>query len=196
MSTSIAETLRSLRTERGLSQEQLAEKLHVDRTTVVRWESGSRTPDATVIFRLSEILGVEPGILLSRAAEPDERPHVILVDDEKIILTGSLPVLKKALPGADVAGFASPSAALEYAQHNQVALAFLDIELGKTSGLDLCSALLKINPRCNVIFLTAYEGYSVNAWNTGASGFALKPLTEELVRRQLTLLRYPVRGLV
>lgn len=196
MKFSFSETLRSLRTEQGLSQEQLAEKLHVDRSTVERWESGSRVPDATLIFRLGEILGVDAGVLLSRAAEPDERPHVILVDDEKIILNGSLPILRQALPGADVAGFTSPLAALDYARENHIELAFLDIEMGKTSGLDLCRELLKVNPRCNVIFLTAYEDYSVNAWDTGASGFALKPLTEKLIRRQLDLLRYPVRGLV
>ena len=72
-----------------------------------------------------------------------------------------------------------------------MALAFLDIELGKTSGLDLCRALLDINPRTNVIYLTAYIEYSFDAWSTGASGFMLKPLTPEGVRAQLKNLRYP-----
>ena len=42
------------------------------------------------------------------------------------------------------------------------------------------------------MFLTAYPDYSLNAWNTGASGFLLKPLTPEGVREQLKKLRYPV----
>ena len=74
---------------------------------------------------------------------------------------------------------------------NQIALAVLDIELGTASGLDLCRELLKINPRTNVVFLTAYADYSLDAWKTKASGFLLKPLTLEDVKEQLKMLRYP-----
>ena len=84
-----------------------------------------------------------------------------------------------------------PSEAVDFAKTNRVALAFLDIELGNTSGLDLCRTLLEINPRTNVVFLTAYSGYSLDAWSTGASGFMLKPITLEGVKAQLANLRYP-----
>ena len=67
----------------------------------------------------------------------------------------------------------------------------MDIELRNTNGLDLCRALLEINPRTNVVFLTAYTDYSLDAWNTGASGFMLKPITPEGVTEQLEKLRYP-----
>ena len=63
--------------------------------------------------------------------------------------------------------------------------------MGKTSVLDLCRTLLEINPRTNVVYLTAYIEYSFDAWSTGASGFMLKPITEEGVREQLKNLRYP-----
>ncbi|MBE6003207.1 MAG: response regulator [Lachnospiraceae bacterium] len=49
-----------------------------------------------------------------------------------------------------------PSEAVEYAKTNRIALAFLDIEMGKTNGLELCRTLLEINPRTNVVFLTSY----------------------------------------
>jgi len=99
--------------------------------------------------------------------------------------------LEEALPNATVTGFTRPSEAIEYAKANRVALAFLDIELGKASGLELCQTLLQINPRTNVIFLTAYGEYSLDAWSTGASGFMLKPITLEGVAAQLKNLRYP-----
>ena len=67
----------------------------------------------------------------------------------------------------------------------------MDIELGTASGLDLCKTLLEINPRTNIVFLTAYADYSLNAWRTEASGFLLKPLTAEDVKEQLRRLRYP-----
>ena len=98
------------------------------------------------------------------------------------------------MPNAAVTGFTRPSEAVEYAQVNRIALAFLDIEIGKTNGLDLCRTLLSINPRTNVVFLTAYIEYSFDAWSTGASGFLLKPITPETVREQLQKLRYPFSG--
>ena len=123
--------------------------------------------------------------------ERGESPNVILVDDRKIFLTGGLPVLEEVMPNATVTGFTRPSEAIEYDRANRVALAFLDIEMGKNSGLDLCRALLEINPRTNVVYLTAYSEYAVEAWGTGASGFMLKPITPESVRFQLERLRYP-----
>lgn len=191
MSMLFAETLRKLRAESGISQRELAERIYVTRSTVARWENGSRMPDAVMISRLSQCLGVPVGTLLSAAAQSDETPNVILVDDRKIILTGGLPVLEEVLPNATITGFTRPSEAVEYARANRVALAFLDIEMGKTSGFDLCRTLLDIYPRTNVVYLTAYSEYSLDAWSTGASGFMLKPITPEGVRAQLKNLRYP-----
>lgn len=192
MSKLFAETLKKLRTEKGLSQRELAERVYVTRSTVARWENGSRLPDAMMISRLSHCLGKDVTILLNVAAESDDAPHVILVDDSKIFISGALPVLEAVLPNAVITGFTRPSEAIEYAKRNRIALAYLDIELGRTtSGLDLCRTMLEINPRTNVVFLTSYVEYSFDAWSTGACGFLLKPVTPESVRAQLNNLRFP-----
>ncbi len=191
MSMHFAETMRKLRIERGLSQRELSEKMFVTRPTIARWENGSRLPDAVMITRLSQCLGVDVNTLLNVAAESEESPNVIMVDDRVIILSGGLPVLEEVLPKANVTGFTSPTQAIEFAKANPVSLALLDIELGKTSGFELCRELLNINPRTNVVFLTAYVDYSFDAWSTGASGFMLKPITADGVRAQLKNLRYP-----
>jgi len=191
MNIFFAETLRKLRMERGLSQRDLAERMYVTRSTVARWENGNRLPDAVMISRLSRCLGTDANTLLSAAAESDDAPNVIMVDDRKIFLSGALPVLEEVMPGAIITGFTKPSEALEYAKVNRIALAFLDIELGKINGLELCRALIDINPRTNVVYLTAYVEYAFDAWSTGASGFLLKPITSENLREQLKNLRYP-----
>ena len=191
MGNYFGETLRKLRTDLGVSQQQLAEILYVNRASIASWETGRRIPDATLISRLSTVLGADVARLMNAAEESEGAPQVILVDDEKIILEGSLPILEKVMPNAEIAGFTKPSEAVEYARHNKVSLAFLDIELGKTNGLELCRTLLEINPRTNVIFLTAYMEYSFEAWQTGASGFVLKPLSVEAVNEQMERLRYP-----
>lgn len=192
MSMPFAESLRRLRVDRGLSQQELARRMYVTQSTVARWENGSRLPDAAMISQLAHHLGVDAGALLGAAAESGDRPCVIMVEDREIILAGGLSVLREAMPYATVAGFEWPSDALAYAEENRVSLAFLDIELGDESGLDLCRALLAVNPYTNVVFLTAYADYALDAWGTGASGFMLKPITPEGVRAQLASLRHPL----
>ncbi len=191
MSRLFSETLSKLRTEKGLSRQELADKMYVTRTTVARWENGTRLPDAMMLTRLAKVLSVDVNMLLNAAAQSDESPIVIMVDDNKVILNGSLPIVEEVIPNATVTGFTDPSEAVKYAKENRVALAFLDIEMGTISGLDVCRELLEINPRTNVVYLTAYSGYSLDAWSTGASGFMLKPITPEGVREQLKQLRYP-----
>ena len=191
MSMLFAEILKRIRAEKGFSQKELAEQLYVTRSTVTRWENGSRMPDTEMILRLAKYLNADVDELLSAASRSDQNPNVIMVDDRKIILSGGLSVLEEVLPNANIAGFTRPSEAIDYARSNCVALAFLDIEMGKTSGLDLCDALLEIYPYTNVVFLTAYSDYAIDAWKTKASGFMLKPITPEGVQTQLQNLRHP-----
>ncbi|MBO4360351.1 MAG: helix-turn-helix domain-containing protein [Eubacteriaceae bacterium] len=47
--------LRELRKEKGLTQEQLAERMGVARRTVSRWETGSNMPDMDILIELSEL---------------------------------------------------------------------------------------------------------------------------------------------
>lgn len=191
MSQFFSETLKKLRNEKGLSQQALADKIFVTRPTVARWESGSRLPDASTITRLAEILGVDVNFLLLSVPENSTPPHVIMVDDRKLILNGGLLILEDVMPSAVVSGFTNAEDAVAYAKTNNVSLAILDIELRNTSGLDLCKKLLEINPHTNVVFLTAYSNYSLDAWSTGASGFMLKPITAEGLKEQLKNLRHP-----
>ena len=195
MSIPFHEALRRARIEKGLSQQQLADALNVDRSTVTKWETGNRQPDAETLARLSSVLGANVGALLGAARASGEKPQVILVDDERIILTGGLPVLRSAMPGAEVTGFTDPAKAVAFARENPVALAFLDIEMGWISGMDVCRELLEINPDTNVIFLTAFQEYALDAWESGACGYMMKPLTAEAVRKWLPRLRHPLRGL-
>lgn len=191
MTMFFADTLKELRTKKGLSQQDVAEQMFVTRSSVSRWESGHRLPDAAMIIRLSEVLGTDVNVLLSAAAESNECPNIIMVDDNTVILNGSLPIIEKVLPNASVTGFTKPAEAVEYAKANSVALAFLDIEMGAISGLDVCRELLEVNGNTNVVYLTAYREYSFDAWDTGACGFMLKPIKPEDVKKQLKKLRYP-----
>lgn len=196
MANHFGETLCRLRVEKGLSQQQMANRLHVTRSAVANWETGHRLPNAAMITQIVRVLNADASLLLAAADESHDAPNVLLVDDSPIALEGGLPVVREALPGANVVGLASPAEAVRYFKGNQVVLALLDIKLGRTNGLDLCQELLQIRPNANVAFITAYPEYSLDAWGTDACGFILKPLEVEAVRKLIPKLRYPARGLL
>ena len=191
MNIQFADTLRKLRIQKRLTQSQLANLMFVNKATISKWESGSRLPDAAMIIRLAEVLRVDVKKLLSATAEINESFNIIMVDDNKVILSYNQLILEEVAPNAAIASFSRPQEAIEYAKKHRTDLAFLDIEMGVISGFDLCRELLEINPCTKVVYLTAYPEYSLNAWGTDACGFMVKPLITEDVRRQLKKLRYP-----
>ena len=191
MNIQFADTLRKLRIQKGLTQSQLANLMFVNKATISKWESGSRLPDAAMIIRLAEVLMVDVKKLLSATAEINESFNIIMVDDNKVILSYNQLILEEVAPNAAIASFSRPQEAIEYAKKHRTDLAFLDIEMGVISGFDLCRELLEINPCTKVVYLTAYPEYSLNAWGTDACGFMVKPLITKDVRRQLKKLRYP-----
>lgn len=190
------ERLKQLRVDKKLTHAQLANLMFVSQSTISRWESGDRTPDITILSRLAECLDVSLNDLLQDSQESNPVPVVIAVDDEAIILNGSIKVLSETLTGAEVYGFLHAAEALEFARTHLVSVAFLDIEIQADSGLDLAGQLLVLNPQVNVIFVTSHAQYSGDAWDLHASGFLSKPLKAEKILREVSNLRYPVRGLI
>ena len=55
-----------LRTERGMSQDELADKIMVTRQAVSRWEHGISVPDAELLIQLAEVLDVNVSDLLGK----------------------------------------------------------------------------------------------------------------------------------
>ena len=65
-----AQRLRTLRLERGLSQEALAAVAGLDRTYVSSCEAGRRNVTLRTICRLALALQVDPGVLVSGLCMP------------------------------------------------------------------------------------------------------------------------------
>lgn len=65
------ENIKTIRKSKGLSQEELAIKLHVVRQTVSKWEQGLSVPDADMLICISEVLQTPVSTLLGQSvAEP------------------------------------------------------------------------------------------------------------------------------
>ena len=78
-----ADNLKTLRRARGLSQEELAGRLHVTRQTISKWENALSVPDAELLLRLAEELEVPVSRLLGGPVEeePAAEPKGVSFDD-------------------------------------------------------------------------------------------------------------------
>ena len=63
------ENLKTLRKQKGFSQEELATRLHVVRQTISKWEKNLSVPDADTLIRLAEILEASVSELLGAKIE-------------------------------------------------------------------------------------------------------------------------------
>ena len=60
----LAENIKAIRKQRGMTQEELATRLNVVRQTVSKWEKGLSVPDADLLKRIAEILETDVSTLL------------------------------------------------------------------------------------------------------------------------------------
>jgi len=123
-------------------------------------------------------------------AEVGAKMNIIVVDDEHLTLKNIGRTIKDALQIEPVC-FVSPNEALAWAESNRVDIAFLDIEMGGMSGLELAKRLKEIQGKTNIVFVTAYSEYAMDAFTLYASGYILKPATREAIIQAVEELRYP-----
>ena len=119
--------------------------------------------------------------------------NIIAVDDEHFALMDLRSVIEEALPDSTLCCFDTPAAVLEYAKNNRVDVAFLDIEMGRMSGLQLAKHLKDIYGKTNIIFVTGYSQYALDALALYVSGYLMKPVTAIKIIEAIEHLRYPIK---
>ena len=72
-----SENLKTLRKNKGLSQEELAIRLNVVRQTVSKWEKGLSVPDADTLVRLADILEESVSVLLGATIKNEKEMNDI-----------------------------------------------------------------------------------------------------------------------
>ena len=94
----LGDNIKTLRKQRGLSQEMLAQQLGVVRQTVSKWEKGLSVPDAELLNRLSELWEVPVSTLLGSQV-PETLPDSMTRQDE---IAQQLAILNEQLAGQAV----------------------------------------------------------------------------------------------
>lgn len=96
MNTTLGKRIAALRREKGLKQEELAEKLGVSAQAVSKWENDQTCPDISLLPLLAKTLGVSVDELLSGKEESAPAVQIIPVSERKNINDMMLRILVKA----------------------------------------------------------------------------------------------------
>ena len=115
---------------------------------------------------------------------------ILAIDDERYALQLLVDTIHKVRPDAEVVSFRRPSQFLEYDNKEPFDAAFLDIRIGKMSGIQVAIELKKHSPMCNIVFVTSYSEYAFAAIQMRPSGYIMKPYTEEDIRNEFENFRY------
>lgn len=97
---SLGDRIIQLRTDRAMSQNQLANLMEVSRQAVSKWENGQSVPDSAKLIRLAEVLDTDLEYLTTGRVVVPSRPPVVLetvktVEVEKVIEKPVVQVVEK-----------------------------------------------------------------------------------------------------
>lgn len=119
--------------------------------------------------------------------------NILALDDEELALEGLVSAARKAEPSAAIYSFNKPGEALEFCKNTSCEVALLDIQIRNINGVELAKKIKSINPWINIIFITGYEDYLMDAFEMHVSGYVMKPVTADKIQKELENLRYPVK---
>ena len=114
--------------------------------------------------------------------------NFLLLDDEPLQMEELESILQKVRPDSKIFCCTWPEDALEMAEAHPIDVAFLDIQMGGMTGLELAVQLRQVQPQIRIIFVTGYSQYAIDAFAVHATGYILKPVTQEAVSRELTFI--------
>ena len=116
----------------------------------------------------------------------------VIAEDEELLRTSLLLQLGEAWPGLRIVAECEDGAsALEAIAEHRPDVAFLDIRMPGLTGIEVAAALGEVSPHTQVVFVTAYDQYAIDAFEQGAIDYLLKPVARD--RLQATVQRLQAR---
>lgn len=104
----------------------------------------------------------------------------VVAEDEELLRESLAAFLRELWPELNiVAECEDGGAALEAIAANQPDVAFLDIRMPGLTGLEVAAAMVEASPATQIVFVTAYNQYAIDAFDKGAVDYLQKPITRE-----------------
>ena len=122
--------------------------------------------------------------------------RILIADDHQMIVEGLELDLQDILPDADIIGTTSAEEALRILSEQMFDVVFLDIDMPEVSGLTIGKMLMVNHPTTNIVYITGYEKYALESYESNPSAFLVKPITAQKLRFALDHLRFPIASSV
>jgi DNA-binding LytR/AlgR family response regulator len=124
-----------------------------------------------------------------------DAPTCIVAEDEALLRQALVAELARAWPALRIVAECEDGAsAVEALAEHQPSVAFLDIRMPGLTGLEVAAAAADASPRTQIVFVTAYNQYAIDAFERGAIDYLLKPVKPE--RLDATIARLQARDTV
>jgi DNA-binding LytR/AlgR family response regulator len=122
------------------------------------------------------------------------RPTAVIAEDEPVLAKTLSRLLQQVWPELKVAGVAEDGiSATELALAHTPDVMFLDIKMPGRSGLEVAEAVADEWPEGRAeplfVFITAYDGYAISAFERAAVDYMLKPATVERLQMSVDRLK-------
>jgi two-component system LytT family response regulator len=111
--------------------------------------------------------------------------RAIIVDDEELSVNRLKRILSESGEIEICHTFLNPLEAYEFVKKNAIHIAFLDISMPEIDGMRLSSLLLDLDASIDVVFVTAYDDYAVQAFDLSALDYLMKPVTSQRMTKTL-----------
>lgn len=106
--------------------------------------------------------------------------RAVIAEDEALLRAALVKQLADTWPQLQILAECEDGAsALEAIAEHEPDVAFLDIRMPGLSGLEVAAAAAQASPRTQVVFVTAYDQYAIDAFEQGAIDYLLKPIAPE-----------------
>ena len=110
-------------------------------------------------------------------------PRAVIAEDEPLLRSQLKAKLKKLWPALEIVAEAGDGrTALQAIIDLSPDLAFLDIKMPEMTGIDVAHELAGAKDQpCHLVFVTAFDQYALDAFETGVIDYVLKPYSERLI---------------
>lgn len=105
--------------------------------------------------------------------------QAVLVDDERLALIKLEFMLKELTEVTIIATYTDPYEAIEGVSDSTPDVIFLDIDMPELNGLQAAEMIQEVCPQANIVFVTAYNNYAVEAFELNALDYILKPVRKD-----------------
>lgn len=118
---------------------------------------------------------------------------ILIVDDVAFLREELHDAIERVSPNNEYSEAENFDSAMKLIKEKSYDIAFLDVQMPGKNGLEIAQSIKRLSPKTNIVMVTAYSEYAVDAFKLFVSGYILKPVNDNDLREVLNNLRTPVK---